>query len=151
MTQSLWVPGPLPGLNEIIAAAKSGRGKGNAYSRLKADWTQSVWAHAKAAHLRLMETPVRIGFLWVEKDRRRDPDNVAAGGRKLILDGLVKAGVLSDDGSHEIQSWTDTFTVGKKSPGVHVEIAAVGVRTEAIKEAPYKHRVSFRCEACRRP
>jgi Holliday junction resolvase RusA-like endonuclease len=134
MTQAVWIPGPLPGLNELLAAAKSGHGRGNAYARLKADWMQSVWAHAKAAHLKPMATPVRIGFLWVEKDRRRDPDNVAGGGRKLVLDGLVKAGVISDDGADEIRSWTDTFAVDKKAPGVRVElvtddaIRAVGIK-----------------------
>lgn len=124
LAPALWIPGPLPGLNELLAAAKSGRGRGNAYARLKADWTQSVWAHAKAAHLKPMTTPVRISFLWVEKDRRRDPDNVAGGGRKLILDGLVKAGVLKDDGAAEIRSWTDTFTVDKANPGVRVELVS---------------------------
>jgi Holliday junction resolvase RusA-like endonuclease len=129
VTQSLWIDEPLPGLNEILAAAKSGHGRGNAYARMKADWTERIYFWAKSARMKPMPSPVRIGFLWVEKNRRRDPDNVAAGGRKLILDGLVKAGVLSDDGSHEIQSWTDTFTVDKEKPGVRVEIAAVGVRT----------------------
>lgn len=129
MTQSLWIDEVMPGLNEILAAAKSGHGRGNAYARMKADWTERIYFWAKSARMKPMPSPVRIGFLWVEKNRRRDPDNVAAGGRKLILDGLVKAGVLSDDGSHEIQSWTDTFAVSKDKPGVRVEIAAVGVRT----------------------
>lgn len=129
MTQALWIDETLPGLNEILAAAKSGHGRGNAYARMKAEWTERIYFWAKSACMKPMPSPVRIGFLWVEKNRRRDPDNVAAGGRKLILDGLVKAGVLSDDGSHEIQSWTDTFAVSKDKPGVRVEIAAVGVRT----------------------
>lgn len=121
---AIWIPGPLPGLNEMIAAAKSGRGRGNAYARLKSEWTAIVWALAKSARLRPMISPVRIGFLWVEKDRRRDPDNVAGGGRKLILDGLVKAGVLKDDGAAEIRSWTDTFAFDKVSPGVRVELVS---------------------------
>lgn len=128
--QSMWIDEPMPGLNEILAAAKSGHGRGNAYARLKKDWTERVWALAKSARLKPMVTPVRISFLWVEKDRRRDPDNVAAGGRKLILDGLVKAGVLSDDGSHEIRSWVDTFAVHKENPGVRVElVSAIGLVT----------------------
>jgi Holliday junction resolvase RusA-like endonuclease len=94
MTQELWIPGPLPGVNELLAAAKSGRGKGNAYSRLKADWGQSVWAHAKQARLRKVDGPAHISFVWREKNKRRDLDNISGGGQKLILDGLVKAGVL---------------------------------------------------------
>lgn len=124
MTQVLWIPGQMPGINELLAAAKSGRGRGNAYARIKNQWTTTVWALAKSRCLVPMATPVRIGFLWVEKDRRRDPDNVAGGGRKLVLDGLVKAGVISDDGADEIRSWTDTFAVDKKSPGVRVELVS---------------------------
>lgn len=124
MTQSLWVPGPLPGLNELLAAAKSGRGRGNAYSRLKSQWTETIWALAKSAKLQPMTTPVRLGFLWVERDKRRDPDNVAGGGRKLVLDGLVKAGVIADDGADEIRSWVDTFAVDKRGAGVRVELVS---------------------------
>lgn len=122
---SLWVPGPLPGMNELIAAAKSGRGKGNAYSRLKAEWTDAVIALANSSKLPPLKRSVVFRFTWVEKDRRRDPDNVAAGGRKLILDGLVAAGVLRGDGWRYVQSWTDHFYVwheGLKGPGCGVEM-----------------------------
>lgn len=122
MTQQLWIPGPLPGLNELLATARSRRGKGSAYSALKAEWGQTVWALAKSAKLQPMPTPVHLSFLWVERDRRRDPDNVAAGGRKLTLDGLVKAGVLPDDGAAEVHGWTDIFIVDKKKPGLLVTI-----------------------------
>lgn len=117
-TATLWVPGPLPGLNELIAAAKGAGGTGRAYSQLKRQWTDTVWALARSAKLHKpgpVESAVTIGFEWVERDRRRDPDNVAAGGRKLVLDGLVKAGVLAGDG------WADSFSVGP-APGVAVTI-----------------------------
>ena len=122
MTQALWIPGPLPGVNELIAAAKSGHGRGNAYARIKAAWMEAIWIRAKVTRMKPMVGAVRLSFLWVERDRRRDPDNVAGGGRKLILDGLVKAGVLTDDGIDEIRSWVDTFAVDKTSPGVRVEL-----------------------------
>ena len=41
--------------------------------------------------------PVMLIFRWAEKHGRRDLDNVAAGGRKIIIDGLVDEGVLPDD------------------------------------------------------
>lgn len=118
----LWVPGPLPGLNELIGAAKSGRGKGNAYSRLKHSWTDTVILLARSARIPKQDR-VRLHFLWMERDRRRDPDNIAAGGRKLVLDGLVAAGVLPGDGWAHVVSWSDTFAVGAK-PGVSVLISA---------------------------
>lgn len=123
LRQTLWIPGRLPGLNEVIAAAKGAGGRGHAYARMKRDLGELVWATAKAARLRPI-TRARLHFLWVEKDRRRDPDNVSSAGRKFVLDGLVKAGVLPGDGWAAIESWSDTFTVDAKH-GVAVTILEV--------------------------
>jgi len=118
----LWVPGPLPGLNELIAAAKGARGRGILYAALKRTWTDTVWAQAKSQRVHPFPGRVVIEFRWFERDRRRDPDNVAAGGRKLVLDGLVKAGVLKGDGWRFVQSWTDRFDVAADRPGVAVTL-----------------------------
>jgi len=127
MTASLWIPGPLPGMNELIAAAKGAGGRGAGYARLKRDWTNIVQAIAQAKKLPAFPRRVVLEFRWFEKDRRRDPDNVAAGGRKLVLDGLVAAGVLKGDSWRYVQSWTDRFDVegtgGQNlGPGVGVVI-----------------------------
>jgi hypothetical protein len=113
----------LPGLNELLAAAKSGRGKGNGYSRLKRCWTDFVSLHAREARLPRLER-ARFAFRWVEASKRRDPDNLAAGGRKLILDGLVAAGVLPDDGWANVAGWEDVFEVGAAA-GVEVTLTPV--------------------------
>ena len=63
-----------------------------------------------------------FSFLWIERNRRRDKDNVAAGGRKLILDGLVEAGILPDDSWKYVVGWEDHFAVDKVKPGVRVTI-----------------------------
>lgn len=127
MTAGLWVPGPLPGMNELIAAAKGSGGRGAAYARIKDEWTTTVWAYAKAARLPKFPGRVVLSFRWLERDRRRDPDNVAAGGRKLVLDGLVTAGVLRGDGWRFVQSWRDSFDVYTsvplaRGPGVEVTL-----------------------------
>lgn len=119
----LWVPGPLPGLNEMIAAAKGSGGRGAGYARLKRDWTEAVWAEAKRQKVPAFPHRVVLQFTWHERDRRRDPDNVAAGGRKLVLDGLVMAGVLRGDGWRFVQSWSDRFDVRPERPGVAVQIS----------------------------
>lgn len=118
--QRLWIAGRLPGLNEVIAAAKGAGGRGHAYAKMKRDLGELVWVLAKAARLRPV-TRARLAFRWVEKDRRRDPDNVSSAGRKFILDGLVKAGVLPGDGWAAIAGWSDTFEVGAKH-GVEITI-----------------------------
>lgn len=121
--QTLWIPGRLPGLNEVIAAAKGAGGRGHAYAKMKRDLGELVWALAKAARLRPV-TRARLAFRWVEKDRRRDPDNVSSAGRKFILDGLVKAGVLPGDGWAAVAGWSDAFEVGVKH-GVEIVITEV--------------------------
>lgn len=125
---SLWVPGPLPGMNELIAAAKGSGGRGAGYARLKRTWTDVVQLLAKSKKLPAFPGQVVLSFHWYERDRRRDPDNVAAGGRKLILDGLVAAGVLGGDGWRHVQGWSDRFDIEgagghNLGPGVGVTIA----------------------------
>lgn len=117
MIQSRWIPGEFPSMNEIIAAAKSGRGRSNAYPRLKARWT----AHAMNATMGMI--PVKscsVSCSWVSRTGRKDPDNVAAG-VKFVLDGLVKAGILPNDGRSEVKRIFHSFMVSK-SPGVYVYI-----------------------------
>ena len=111
-TFKLTVPGPFPCLNDVIAAAKGHGGRGYGYSKMKAIWTEKVAWHVKAARIPLLGR-VRLTFLWVEKDRRRDPDGVAAAGRKFLLDGFVVAKMLVNDGWKQIAGWTDTFEVGQ--------------------------------------
>ncbi len=119
----LWISGPMPGLNELIEAAKGARGTGRRYATLKAAWTDKVTWCAKAARLPRMRR-AQFAFLWLEENRRRNCDNIAAGGRKMIFDGLVKAGVLANDGWSEIAGWTDTFEVGEFA-GVEVTMEEV--------------------------
>lgn len=121
--RALWIPGPLPGLNELLSAAKGAGGTGTRYAKLKRSWTEGVWALANLARLGRFDSPVTLRFEWVERDRRRDPDNIAAGGRKLVLDGLVKAGVIAGDGWRHVAGWTDTFSIEPRRVGVGVTIA----------------------------
>ncbi len=136
----LWIPGPLPGLNELIAAAKGSGGRGMAYAKLKRQWTDTVWALARNAGIHKpgpFEQRVFIDWTWLERDKRRDPDNVAAGGRKLILDGLVKAGVLAGDGWKHVAGWTDRWIVADVESTKHAIGpwgAGVGVTIRTLSE-----------------
>ena len=123
MTQELWIPGPLPSLNELIGAAKGAGGTGRAYAALKRLWGETVWAYAKKAKLTKADSPAHISFVWREKNKRRDLDNISGGGQKLILDGLVKAGVLENDGWEHVFSIEHRFQVDAKNPGVLVHIS----------------------------
>ena len=64
----------------------------------------------------------RIGFDWIEPDKRRDMDNISAG-KKFILDALVWAGVLQDDSWKCVVGFMpESFRVIKDNPGVWVYI-----------------------------
>lgn len=138
--QGFFIVGRLPGLNELLEARSSKRrfgAKGNVYASMKKQYGDSIyWQAYKAALCHMAQ--VRITFTWIETDRMRDPDNIAAGGRKIILDALVKAGVLDDDGWKQIHGWQDIFKIDKANPGVDVLLQEIGdcphVRSETIAE-----------------
>ena len=115
--QSFFVPGPLPGMNEIVEASKQGS-KGRIYAAMKRDNTALVRLCARlldpmsAAHVRLE---------WREPNKRRDPDNIRAG-VKFVLDGLVAAEVLGGDGWSHVRSLADAFAVDADRPGVLVTL-----------------------------
>lgn len=118
----LWVPGPLPNLNDIIEAAKSG-GRGFVYAAMKREWTDAVALLAKAAKLTPVSESQIINFEWREKYRIRDPDGFTAA-KKFLLDGLVVARVLPGDGWRWIGGFRDTWHVVMpgQSPGVLVTL-----------------------------
>lgn len=125
LAQVLFIPGPLPGMNEMLNAhGTGGGGKGNGYARAKKKWTNDIALLAKVHKLRPMER-VRLRFVWHEKHRQRNPDNIAAG-KKLVIDGLVVAKVLRNDGWDQIAGFVDDWRVGSP-PGVLVIIEPVFV------------------------
>jgi len=113
--QSFFIPGTLPTLNEIIAAAKSGYGKRNAYHRMKVSFTDNVVLCVYEAKLKPMDQ-ANLLFIWHEKNKRKDPDNIVAA-KKFILEGRLKAGVIPNDGWGHVKGLSDEWVVSDK-PGV---------------------------------
>jgi len=107
------VPGTLPALNEIIKASKSHH---MAYANLKKDYTALVMIHAQK-----LKSVGRADFeiTWYCKDKRKDKDNIMAGA-KFIFDGLVKAGVIKNDGWVEIGDIKHKFEIDKTNPRAEV-------------------------------
>ncbi len=97
----------LPGQNEIIKVAKA---HPMAYSAMKKRWGHVVETSIRQAKLKPMRGPVQIHLTWVEKTRRRDPDNIRAGS-KFILDALVKAQILPCDSLKTVWGLSDSFLV----------------------------------------
>lgn len=119
MQYKLTIPGRLPGLNELIEAERANRYKG---AQLKKDAERRICAEIRrqlhGVHIR---RPVVMRYLWVEPDRRRDRDNIAAG-RKFVQDALVRCKVLQNDGWKEIIGFSDDWAVDKAMPRVEIEI-----------------------------
>lgn len=113
------IPGELPDLNKIIDTAKT---HWSQYRKMKEANTELVAWCAKG-----QEQVSRADFIftWYAKDRRTDPDNIAAGGCKMVLDGLVKAGVLAGDGWKQVRSIYHKFEVDGANPRVEIEIRRV--------------------------
>lgn len=114
-THELWIPGPLPNVNDI-----AGKNRWT-YGKDKKEWTQRIAWLAKAAQLPQIAR-AHFDFKWFEATKRRNPDNISGGGKKLVFDGLVTAKVLPNDGWSQVAGWTDSFHVDAKRPGVLVTI-----------------------------
>ena len=125
----LEIPGRLPGLNEIIDAAKHGMYKYQPYAKMKETYTNMVAWLAKK-----LPTYERVALIitWHEPDRRRDPDNIMAG-QKFILDGLVQAGTIPNDGQRHIQGIIHRFAVDRKNPRIEVEIVDIKKCTKVLE------------------
>lgn len=105
-------------MNEIVAASKSHHMR---YANMKRTYTQLV-----ALHARNLPKVERANFIitWYCKNKRKDPDNVASGA-KFVLDGLVDAGMIPNDGWNEIGDITHRFKVDKENPRVEIRIEEI--------------------------
>ena len=111
-------------MNEIINAAKSGKGAGNQYRKMKMVAELLIFVAAKKSQIKPFNGPVHIHYEWVERNKRRDLDNISAA-RKFINDILRKMGILAGDGWKHVQGLSETFQVNKDRPGVIVTIQDV--------------------------
>ena len=121
-TYRLIIPGRLPGLNEYIAVERRNR---HAAAAMKKG-TQRIINKEIAVQLRRIriKKQVFVRYLWVEKNKRRDKDNVAFA-RKFIQDSLVACQVLENDGWANIAGFSDEFAVDNKNPRVEVTITEI--------------------------
>lgn len=113
--QTFEIPGALPNMNKIIAASKKHHMQ---YSNMKKDFTALVQIHAM--NLEKVES-ADFEIVWYCIDKRQDKDNIMAG-QKFIFDGLVKAGVLKNDGWKQIGDVSHRFVIDKENPRIQVNI-----------------------------
>ena len=120
------IPHELIDLNNYVNAERANRFQG---AKLKKRYTRLCALAVKSAikqGLAVTETdmPVDLHFTWYVPSKRKDKDNIAFG-KKFILDGMLQAGLIENDGWKQIGNFTDTFVVDKENPRVVVEIEGV--------------------------
>lgn len=97
------IPGRLAGANELIGGINRNRFVG---ASIKKKETKRCAEAARG--LKKIDFPVKVVISWFEPNKRRDIDNISFGA-KFILDGLIQAGKLSNDGRKQVQAIQHEF------------------------------------------
>ena len=118
MEQTLNINIKLPNLNDWVNAMNRNRYAGH---EMKKKNQQAIVWMIKAQKLQRVKRAVHIRYMWHEKTKRRDKDNVSAFGRKVINDALQERKILPDDNNEWIRSITEVWDYGQ-TQGVTVTI-----------------------------
>ena len=142
MDYDLVIKGTMPNLNdylhgERIAIRKNGKftTKGNV---MKQENQRKVVSAVRSQLMGIhIENPVMIYYKFYEENRKRDLDNISAFAHKVIQDGLVKGGLIQNDGWKNIVGFSDEFFVDKENPRIEIlirEVEANGWEKNVYKE-----------------
>lgn len=100
------IQGKFVGLNEYTEACRRNKYIG---AKMKKDaQIQCSWFLHRLPEIK---RPVKVHFLWHEKDHRRDPDNISFA-QKFILDELVRLKKIPNDTPKWIHGLYHDFTYG---------------------------------------
>ncbi len=100
------IPLKLPSLNTYINECRRNRFAG---AKMKENVEQDIgWYINKMPKY---DKPIKIHFTWIEKNARRDLDNVCFA-KKFILDAMQKCGKLANDNRKWVTGFTDSFEIG---------------------------------------
>lgn len=122
MIHTIKLKGVLIGLNEYVTAERSNKYKASEIKRHTEHFI--VCEIRKQLKNKKVKTPVFIKYTWIEKNKKRDKDNIAFA-KKFIQDAMVKSGIIENDGWGEIAGFEDNFKVDKENAGVIIEIIEV--------------------------
>ena len=113
MTWTYRLPGIPPSNNQYI-----GRTNYREYQRVKKMWAERVGLCCRPKPPEpLRRAVVTLTYHFADK-RRRDPDNFSG---KMLLDGLVRAGILADDSFGNIDLRLEGLTDGEGYTVVTIE------------------------------
>lgn len=107
-------------MNEYTAACRRNQYAG-AEMKATAEKPIILLARSQLRGVRV-KPPVYLRYHWAEPNMKRDKDNIAGFGMKVIQDAIVRAGVLPDDGWKHIEGFSHTFSVDRKKPHITIDI-----------------------------
>jgi len=90
--------------------------KFNMYNQLKQEWSSKVCSHVTKVGFNTCKAAY-FHYLLVEPNMKRDPSNIAAAAAKFIEDGLIKAGVIENDGWKQVLGLLPYWEHDKGSEG----------------------------------
>ncbi len=105
----LEIPLKLPSLNDYTRACRTNKYLG---AKMKSQLEKQIGLYLIG--LPKFEKPVKIKFIWVEGNKKRDLDNICFA-KKFILDAMVKYGKLKDDNRKFVTAFEDDFKYETKN------------------------------------
>lgn len=139
---SAFIPNLFPSLNDVLRVRSQDRRYG--WNNMKKA-CESVVNSAMGTCKMLPKIPYHVEFKWVEWNSRRDPDNVASGGCKPVLDALIKIGIIEDDGWDYFGRITHSFAIAETKEDIGVLITfyrdedLIEERREELKKSRGSH------------
>lgn len=123
MIYEFTIPGRLGSLNDYISRCRANHYKGAAYKAKQQEIVErAIIKQLGRIHI---TKPVTLNYEWYEYNTRRDLDNVAGWGHKVIQDALTACNVLSNDGWKNIKGFTDVFAIDRENPRIVVYLEEV--------------------------
>lgn len=117
------IAGRLPGLNDMIASQGRPWWVGR---KVKEDAMKLVMMALMVNNVPKFTVPVTIRVKWIERDARRDRDNVSSGGSKILLDAMQQKEILINDSRKWVSDIRhDTSIIDKDHPRIEIEIEEV--------------------------
>ena len=118
------IDGRMPDLNDYLHECGKHPLKGAAMKR--DNMNDAMWLIRQQLKRLHIDKPVRLHYLFIEPNTKRDKDNIAAFGHKVIQDALVNTKVIDNDGWKNVVGFSDDFAIDKNNPRIEVTIIEVG-------------------------
>lgn len=97
------IPLKLPSLNDYINKCRYNKYAAAEFKKQTQEYIQFyLYSMPK------FEEPIYLHFTWIEKNKKRDLDNIASA-KKYILDTMVSLGKIPNDNSQYVKGFSDTF------------------------------------------